>query len=230
MMLQLSCKNCGASLEIDLMKPKIICKYCKAEYLVNELLTEHRIKDMDMYSRLEPVARNSYNLYRYDEAVLTYSKLLRFGQTEEDIARYNICLLGLGEIKPTVEFFKSIACLDSREIYLHIEHIKGVAKSTARTGIKGVVKSNIGIERIKGVYHIIRWYRPYKYMMDIVGPIKCSCGKEIGVCCSECTCGVSRDDILKRKRGRRMVFKFCMLLFVCIVMVLAIKIIFFHNL
>ena len=131
-MLQLNCMNCGASLEVDLTKPKVICKYCRAEYLATELLTDSRINNMDMYNRLEPVAKNAYDLYRYEEAVCAYSELLKFGQTKADIARYNICLLGLEKIKPTDEFFKSIACLDYEEIYLHIEHIKDVAKNIAK--------------------------------------------------------------------------------------------------
>ena len=66
-MLQLTCKTCGASLNVNLMKPLIVCDYCKTQYLVQELLTEQRISNIDTYNKLEPLAYNAYCLYQYTE-------------------------------------------------------------------------------------------------------------------------------------------------------------------
>lgn len=229
-MLQLNCNNCGASLEVDLTKPKIICKYCRAEYLANELLTENRINDMDMYNRLEPVARNAYNLYNYNEALSRYLELLLYGQTEADIARYNICMLGLEQIKPTEEFFKSLKCLDYEEIFSHLEHIRIVAKNIVKSRIKDVIKNYSGIDKIKAVFSILRWYKPYKYMIEVVEPVECFCGRQIGMNESKCSCGATRKDIIKQRRDKKKTFKFCIILLGCVFVTFAIRLIFFHNL
>ena len=228
-MIQLSCKTCGASLRLDLTKPKVICEYCRTEYLVEQLLTERRINDLDGYNKLEPIAYNAYRLHNYPEAVKLYENLMTYGQNEVDIARYNICCLAMEYIKPTDEFFKSISCIEELERYEHIRSIKKIVENIVNKKTKEVLSNFRGMQRVKAIYNISKWYKPYKYMMDEVIPLECSCGRVLGRGENTCGCGMKRKDLLNFKRGRRRAVRFALILSICTFITLGIKFIIYHS-
>ena len=228
-MIQLNCRNCGASLGLDLTKPKITCKYCKAEYLIEQLLTENRIDDLDNYNRLEPVAHNAYELYNYNEALKLYRELLKYGQKQEDIARCNICMLGVEIIKPTEEFFKSIECLKGEEKYNQIRTIKYTAAMAAKNKTYEVINGYSGIDKIKALFNIIKWYKPYKYMMDSVDEMECICGKTLCRGETVCECGMERTNLIVRKRRSRTTFKFTIIISICVLILFGVKYIMYHS-
>ena len=210
-MLQLTCKTCGASLNVNLMKPLIVCDYCKTQYLVQELLTEQRISNIDAYNKLEPLAYNAYCLYQYNEAYELYSKLLKCGNVKVDIARFNICCLALEVIKPCDELFESLECLEADERYKHIVYISKLAKDVYKNKIRENDYLH-GVQKIKLLYNLRKWYKPYKCMLDEVMPLHCSCGKLLNKGENTCACGVKRSMLIKHKRDKKNTLNLIMLL------------------
>ena len=229
-MIQLNCKTCGASLDLDLTKPKIICEYCRAEYLVEQLLTERRINDIDSYNKLEPVAHNYYNLHNYKSAIKAYEKLIQYRQTQIDIARYNLCCLALDIIKPSEELFKNLECLEPKEKYEQIKYIKDMAYNITKEQANQAIHNYSGIHRLKVMYSLSKWYKPYRKMMDEVIPLECSCGKVISKGENSCKCGIERRELLEYKRRRKRAFRFAVVLSICTIITLGVKFIFYHTL
>lgn len=200
---QLTCKTCGASLSLDLTKPKLKCAYCKTEYLMRELLTEQRIHNMDAAQALTPTAENAYKLYKYLDAERLYAQLIYYDPSPVNIARYNICLLGNEEIQPTSEFFETVAVLEPKELYKHITKISETAGQIAKQRNKYVLKTYQGVQRLKEWYKIHRWQKPYKQMEEYVKVIPCACGKQMKKGVQGCSCGKTRFEVIKRRRSRR---------------------------
>ena len=212
-MLQLTCKTCGAPLNVSLTKPLIVCDYCKTQYLVQELLTEQRISNIDAYNKLELLAYNAYCLHQYTDAYTLYCRLLKCGNVKTDIARFNICCLALELIKPCEELFESLECLGAEEKYNHIVYISKLAKDV----FKNKIRENNAlplVQKIKLLYNLRKWYKPYKYMLDEVIPLQCSCGKLLNKGENACACGVKRSMLIKCKRNKKYAFNLIMLLII----------------
>ena len=53
-LIKLKCENCGATLEVDSSEDKIICKYCKAEILIDDEATKvRRVEEAKLKARKE---------------------------------------------------------------------------------------------------------------------------------------------------------------------------------
>lgn len=201
-LIELACNNCGATLEIDLRNPKIECTYCKAQYIVKELITENRLNNIDAVYRLTPLAENAISTFQYGDALNYYRRLINYDPTEVNIARYNICMVGTEEVEPTIEVFNTLRVLDDEERYKHLHHIKGTARKVMFNRIK-YLRNYGGTYRIKETINVIKWYRGYKKLDLMVRPLECACGKTLGGGSLKCSCGRTREETVEQYKVKK---------------------------
>ena len=208
MLLELKCKNCGSPLSVDLSDMKVNCSFCKTDYIVSELVTENRLQHIDIINRLTPIAENHFKLHEYPTALKYYTKLVHIDPSDTNIAKYNMCRLGV-DLEPSESIFDTFECLTDKERYSHIAVIKSEAQRMIIDQCKYQWRYQGLVGKLKLIVRTWRRYRHYKWLELMVIPLQCVCGEEISRGSLECKCSRTRKEIvatyIKRRRHRNVV-------------------------
>ena len=201
-LVDLSCNKCGAILSVDIKDIRVVCPYCGANYLVEQLITEKRLNNIDEINRLTPIAENAYNIFDY---------------------RYNICRLAVDDLTPSKEVYNTLGCITNEERYTHLEKIKSMAHKVVFKRVRYSWKMYRGIYKLIEVIKSILWYKKYKWLDLMVRPLDCVCGKMIGKGETVCHCMRSRTEIVDGYISRRRHIKLVVSLLLILTIVFIIK-------
>lgn len=221
--MDLSCNKCGAVLTVDIKDIRVVCPYCRANYLVEQLITEKRLNNIDEINRLTPIAENAYKIFDYAHALECYTTLIKYDPSETNIARYNICRLAVDNLKPSNEVYDTLGCIADEERYTHLEKIKARAHSTVFKRIRYSIKTNRGIYKLLEIIKLLLWYRKYKWLDLMVRPINCVCGRIVDKGETTCSCSRPRSEIVKNYITRRRNLKLIVVLLLILTILFIIK-------
>ena len=221
--MDLSCNKCGAILSVDIKDIRVVCPYCGANYLVEQLITEKRLNNIDEINRLTPIAENAYNIFDYTCALECYKNLIEYDPSDINIARYNICRLAVDDLTPSKEVYNTLGCITNEERYTHLEKIKSMAHKVVFKRVRYSWKMYRGIYKLIEVIKSILWYKKYKWLDLMVRPLDCVCGKMIGKGETVCHCMRSRTEIVDGYISRRRHIKLVVSLLLILTIVFTIK-------
>ena len=208
MLIEFTCKNCGSPLQLNIDSldgMKATCEFCRTQYLIEELITEKRLDNIDMVNRLTPIAENYYKLYEYSKAYDCYERLISVNPSRVNIARYNMCRLGVFQLTPNEDVYNSLVCLDNAERYKHIRKIKKRAKVATDKQLRYLWSEGRGVQKLWHIYKTLIYYNKYKWLELMVREMNCTCGETVEKGATQCKCTRNRKEIvdsyLTRKRG-----------------------------
>ena len=221
--MDLSCNKCGAILSVDIEDIRVVCPYCRANYLVEQLITEKRLNNIDEINRLTPIAENAYNIFDYTCALECYKNLIKYDPSDVNIARYNICRLAVDDLTPSKEVYNTLGCITNEERYTHLEKIKSMAHKVVLKRIRYSWKMHRGIYKLTEIIKSLLWYRKYRWLELMVRPINCVCGNVLDKGEITCSCSRSRSEVVKNYVSRRRNFKLMAILLLILAILLIIK-------
>lgn len=98
-LISLICPSCGSALEVDSSKITTKCKFCQAEILIRDFVTERRVDKSDRLSSLQALADNAVKNQHYEKAYGYYEEICKLEPTKENLAYMNFYGYASGNIE-----------------------------------------------------------------------------------------------------------------------------------
>ena len=103
---QIDCKNCGATLDVEIGRPKGFCQFCGSQYILE---VDDPNKSVDIVALYEQ-ATKAERSRMYDEVVKLYDKILAVNPTFEPalIGKAFATLVDIQDGAGNIEYFKTL--------------------------------------------------------------------------------------------------------------------------
>ncbi len=103
---QIDCKNCGATLNVEIGRPKGFCQFCGSQYILEVDDPNKAVDIVDLYEKAVKAERSRM----YDEVIKLYDKILLVNPTFEPglIGKAFTTLVDLKDGAGNIEYFKTL--------------------------------------------------------------------------------------------------------------------------
>lgn len=238
-LISLSCPNCGSQLEVSSTEMKTNCKYCGAQVLIKDFITERRVDKADRIASLMDMISNSVNIGNFAKAYKYSEEMCKLDSSKKNIALLNLYGFMSGENNFNYSILDELYLFTPDEHRAYLEQILTTINNNKRNELKNASSIINEQQRQAETIRINNYYQPiHNKLNSEIKKLKkkmCKCGYMIEYNENVCPeCGLNYSDyqaelIKARKEKNNKIIKLSIIVSIPLLIIVFIFALIYNN-